>query len=346
MQNSRFVVLTGHLNDYPLSDLIGILRHQRKTGRLLIECPTTPASFYFEEGELVDVQLDSLVGLQAVCVAMAQPASPFNFNPLIRPSQRSIDNSLQRVVSELFGCWDESPLQIDTVSTAQALPPIERAVTPEVPAAPAIKSGGEVLALPAFVPPNKQNRTILAMAAAGLMMLGLSSVIAVTGGFQRKEKSVGPAASTTENQSGRVSENSTESSSAASETGKVVTSHNDSQKLKESASVNPQDRRRDSKIAANSENAASVRESTVLSEPVKEAPAETRNAPRDSASSVQWVDVVMHVENGRVLQAAIANHKSGVDGYEALALRIARQRRYPANATGQETVRIRVTRPE
>jgi hypothetical protein len=37
MQNSRFVVLTGHLSNYPLSDLIGILRHQKKTGRLLIE---------------------------------------------------------------------------------------------------------------------------------------------------------------------------------------------------------------------------------------------------------------------------------------------------------------------
>ena len=30
MQPSRFVILTGHLNDYPLSDLVGILRHQRR----------------------------------------------------------------------------------------------------------------------------------------------------------------------------------------------------------------------------------------------------------------------------------------------------------------------------
>ena len=345
MQNSRFVVLTGHLSDYPLSDLVGILRHQRKTGRLLIEYPTTPASFYFEEGEVVDVQLDKLAGLQAICVAMAQPASSFNFNPLIRPSQRSIDNSLQRVVSELFGCWDESPLQIDADSTAPALPTIDLPINPEVQAERPGLSGGEVLALPAFIPPAKQSRTILTMAAAGLLMLGLSSVIAVTGGFQPKGIAAGLAASASENQTGRTPQSATESA-APGEQGKEVTSHYDWQKSKAVVSVAQQDRRRDSKIPPNSENAISVAESPARPEPAKLVPPETGNAPKDSPSNAQWVDVVMHVENGRVLQAAIANHKSGVDGYEALALRIARQRRYPANATGQETVRIRVTRPE
>jgi len=45
-----------------------------------------------------------------------------------------------------------------------------------------------------------------------------------------------------------------------------------------------------------------------------------------------------------VLNASIANHKSGMDSYEALALRIARQRRYPPTATGGETVTISVNR--
>src|SRR5215204_2535513 len=120
MQNERFVVLTGHLSNYPLSDLVGILRHQRKTGRLLIEYPKGPASFYFREGELVDAQLDNLSGLQAVCVAVAQPASSFNFNPLINPPKRSIENSMQRVVSEILGCWDENGLEIDTIAPSRS----------------------------------------------------------------------------------------------------------------------------------------------------------------------------------------------------------------------------------
>ncbi|MGI8838956.1 MAG: hypothetical protein ACR2H4_20310 [Pyrinomonadaceae bacterium] len=53
----------------------------------------------------------------------------------------------------------------------------------------------------------------------------------------------------------------------------------------------------------------------------------------------------MKIENGRVSQASIANHKAGMDSYEALALRIARQRRYASKVTGEETVRIRLTQP-
>jgi len=340
MQNSRFVVLMGHLDDYPLSDLVGILRHQRKTGRLLIEYPNTPASFYFEEGELVDVQIDELTGLQAICMAIAQPASPFNFNPLIRSAQRSLDHSLQRVVSELFGCWDESPLQINTVSTPAALSTMDLPVTPEIPADPPVLKGPEVLALPAFVPPATQNRTIRATAAAGLMLLGISSVIAVTGGFQRKGVSDALATSSTENQTAAVRQSAAESITPR-EPGRAVSSHSEWQKS--TAQTNA---RRDSRLASTSENSTSVKESTTVADPAKELAPDAKTASKENVLNAQWVDVVMHVENGRVLQAAIANHKSGVDSYEALALRIARQRRYPTNATGPQTVRIRVAKPE
>ena len=131
MQHSRFLVLTGHLNDYPLSDLVGILRHQQKTGRLLIEYPNSPASFFFNEGELVDAQLDNLSGLQAVCVALAQPPSSFNFNPLIRPTRRSIENSLQKVVSELLGCWGENELEVEKIAPGEAVDHNQRPFSPQ-----------------------------------------------------------------------------------------------------------------------------------------------------------------------------------------------------------------------
>ena len=118
MENDRFVVLTGHLSNYPLSDLVGILRHQRKSGRLLIEYPKGPATFFFQNGELIDARMNELTGLQAICVALAQPEASFNFNPLIQSPRRSIEPSLQRAVSELFGCWDESALQIEAMRWA------------------------------------------------------------------------------------------------------------------------------------------------------------------------------------------------------------------------------------
>jgi hypothetical protein len=52
----------------------------------------------------------------------------------------------------------------------------------------------------------------------------------------------------------------------------------------------------------------------------------------------------MQIENGRVLKASIAHPKPGMDGYEALALRIARQRRFPATTSGAETVTISVNK--
>src|SRR5215813_290384 len=121
MQNERFVVLTGHLNNYPLSDLVGILRHQKKSGRLLIEYPKGPATFFFQNGELIDARMNDLVGLQAICVALAQPEASFNFNPLIQSPRRSIESSLQRAVSELFGCWDESAVQIESAASPVAV---------------------------------------------------------------------------------------------------------------------------------------------------------------------------------------------------------------------------------
>src|SRR4051795_7001689 len=132
MQNERFVVLTGHLSNYPLSDLVGILHHQRKSGRLLIEYAKGPATFFFQNGELIDAHMNELTGLQAICVALAQPEASFNFNPLIQSSRRSIEASLQRAVAELFGCWDESALQIETTLLPQ---PEIRALPPAPPAA-------------------------------------------------------------------------------------------------------------------------------------------------------------------------------------------------------------------
>src|ERR1041385_6486385 len=165
MQSNRFVVLTGHLSNYPLSDLVGILRHQRKSGRLLIEYPKGPATFFFQNGELIDARLNDLTGLQAICVALAQPEASFNFNPLIQSPRRSIEPSFQRAVAELFGCWDDSPLQIEAATAPQP----------------------EILALPPAPPLVVHRRSALLITAAVLVVIGLSVVIIVTGSFTNNE---------------------------------------------------------------------------------------------------------------------------------------------------------------
>jgi hypothetical protein len=281
MQNSRFVVLTGHLSNYPLSDLVGILRHQRKSGRLLIEYPKGPATFFFQDGELIDARMNELSGLQAICVALAQPEASFNFNPLIQSPRRSIEPSLQRAVSELFGCWDESALQIETTPAA----------------AP------EVLALPPAPPALVRQRSLLLGAAAIVIVAGLSTVIAVTGGFKKDQPAAAPSQPT------------------------------QAQAVPATAQVElPVHQAAPAPVAKSKRPKAERKEEKQTPEPEPE-------------QIAQPIRVVMQIENGRVLKASIANHKSGMDNYEALALRIARQRRFPSTTTGGETVTINV-RPE
>lgn len=281
MQHNRFLVLTGHLNQYPLSDLVGILRHQKKTGRLLIEYPKGPAMFFFQEGELIDARLNDLSGLQAICVALAQPDAAFNFNSLIPATRRSIEPSLQRAVSELFGCWDETALQIETTAATR----------------PAFERHAETLALPPAPPLSRlRQRPLLFMAAAVLIGIGLSTFIVVTAGFSASPPLVAQAPAPTQqpNPSSSVS------------------------------SVSP------SRPLVNSPR------------PKPRKPSNTDNTDKADQKQ-QAIKVVMQIENGRVVNASIANRKPGMDNYEALALRIARQRRFAPTTNGGQTVTISVS---
>jgi Domain of unknown function (DUF4388) len=346
MQNNRFVVLTGHLNDYPLSDLIGILRHQRKTGRLLIEYPQNPGIFYFQDGELVDVQLGTLTGLQAICVVVTQPASTFNFNPLIRPTRRSIDNSLQRVVSELFGCWDDSPAQIESTATN---------VLPDPAPIPAVEPAPERLALPPATTEilplgfaatvTTQNRLVLGLTAAGVMMLGLSSIIAVSRSSRGRASVVEPTATLA-----AKPELAAEPIGDQLPTSRVEPRKPPIERTKEVKSSSEQNRHAVSSSTSSPEqNKVDTPRGTPIAAPAIQttpAPRQEADKPAQAGSKYQMIDVVMQIEDGRVQQASISNQRSGMGAYEAMALRIARQRRYPPKTKGQETVRIRVDQPD
>lgn len=295
MQNERFVVLTGHLSNYPLADLVGILRHQRKSGRLLIEYSKGPATFFFQNGELIDARMNELTGLQAICVALAQPEASFNFNPLIQSSRRSIESSYQRAVAELFGCWDESFAQIEAAAAPQP----------------------EVLALPPAPSVIVRKRSLFLIGAAIAIAVALSIVIALIGGLNNNaaaETAVQPTQTHVVPIDGAETEISKEP---------ITTVIKPSRKEEKRNT-------QEAKPAVKTQT-----EAVAEAQPVKEP------APEPASQSIK---VVMQIENGRVLKASIANPKPGMDSYEALALRIARQRRYPATANGGQTVTINVNK--
>lgn len=59
--------------------------------------------------------------------------------------------------------------------------------------------------------------------------------------------------------------------------------------------------------------------------------------------SSRAIAVVVQIDEGRVTEAYIRDHQAGLGAYEATALRLARQRRYPKDITRKETVTLQVT---
>jgi hypothetical protein len=327
MENNRFVVLTGHLSKHPLPDLVGILRQQRKTGRLLIEYPKGPATLFFENGDLIDVRLNELKGLQAVCVLLAQPEASFNFNPLIRSSERSIEPALERVVSELFGHWEE-PVQIE----GSASTPSPKSIR-EIDAPPIISIEGrraEPLALPPANIRRLRQTSRFVIAVAVLIIIGISTVIALTGSLSRVESQW--AAADQRNQL------SAQPDIVTANPTRIADGANATMRNRRIPSAESRRTANRPAVSGETETSAAASGSTNTKEATKLATA--------GASSSEPIKVVMHIENGRVLKAAIANHTSGMDSFEALALRIARQRRYPTAKTGPETVTITVNKLE
>jgi len=279
MQGTSFVALMGHLNDYPLADLIGILRHQRKTGRLLIEYSMSPCSLYFVEGDLVDAQLNSMGGLQAVLIALSQPNASFNFNPLIQPPRHSINASSQKVILELLGCWEEKTIDVEAVpGNGRAFSASRAPVTEATPighAEEALPRAKEVLALPASSlerASRRRQRQMLVASAVISLLVSLLTVGALTRWLIRRDISA-----------------------AFSE--------------------------------LNQKRSAGGGESS-------------------TGANAQTIKVSVRIEKGRVRQASVEEHRPGLEAYEALALRIARARRYNTTTSGQDTMSVRINSPD
>jgi hypothetical protein len=74
---------------------------------------------------------------------------------------------------------------------------------------------------------------------------------------------------------------------------------------------------------------------------VTEAP---QPVPKPAAARKEFLEIAVQlsIEDGRVAGAQIENRQPGAEAYEATALQIARQRRYPPGTSRTETVVVRV----
>ena len=317
VERTQFVVLAGHLDEQPLPDLIRRLRVQRKSGRLQVEYPDGPAAFFFDEGQLVDARLGTLRGVDAVYAALSLGGAPLTFTPLVRPPERSIDRQGQRFVEDLIegprreglgeikaaGRELDAPTQGAPRGTALQLPPAAEIVAPLEHRLTAVEE--------AIIDTSRRfSRERLVYALVISFLAGLS-LVATLGAFFDPfgPRGASPAQTSLSNRAAGAG--------AAAPPAAATT---DAAQKAEPAATEPEP------LVPSAAAVIGTRK------------AEGFAVPRGGLV----VQVLVEVENGRVVDARVWNPRPGADAYEAVALRMARERRYPETFSGGERLRIRV----
>lgn len=90
--------------NHTLLGMIEIISSNRDSGRLEIAAAATTGAFFFKEGKLLDAELGSLTGFQAVNAALSMRDAQCTFNPLISmPASTSITSNERIVLKRFFG---------------------------------------------------------------------------------------------------------------------------------------------------------------------------------------------------------------------------------------------------
>ncbi|HEX6623888.1 MAG TPA: DUF4388 domain-containing protein [Pyrinomonadaceae bacterium] len=332
VDRTEFVVLTGHLDEQPLPDLIRRLRVQRKSGRLQVEYDDGPGSFFFEDGQLVDARLGTLRGLEALYAALSLDGASFNFNPLVRPPERSIDRQAQKFIWDLVEAPRREGLaEIDVagreLDAAAAPPALPQNAPLQLPAAAELMAPIEerLTAIEETIISTSRRftRERLFYALVISFLAGLSLVATLNAVFDplgpapaSPTAAAFPARPTSE---AAVNKDRQEAGAAVREGAAPPATSDSNRKTQPATEPSPP--------------------------PVPKAAAVigTRRAEGLPASRREYVvQVLVEVKDGRVTDARVWNPRPGAGAYEAVALKLARERTYPASFNGGERLRISV----
>jgi len=317
------MALTGHLSDLSLSELIEFFCNQRKTGQLKVLYPQGPGYFYLQAGSVVDARIGVLRGIDAVYYALTLPNAKFEFGGASESSERTINQPWTQVVLEGLRRLDEG-----IVPTA-AFPPDYHAENdlPGVRDQETSFTELESLRVPSFLSfmgtDSVGKRKFVIAGAVVFAVLASVAAIGVPAGWYRHARTAAAAsqaastASTTEASSPVVA--AVPNKEVASSERSPADDHSDEaaiaakrQREKEKA------RAREEKLSASPAPGSAPAVPTVVNEAGK---------PGSKRISV----TVTYDESGRVTQAS---------GGDASAIRIARQKRFPAGKAGSATITI------
>jgi hypothetical protein len=370
-----------NFNDRPLLEVIALLSSREESGRLKIT-GTTRGAFFFRRGKLVDAHMGPFSGFQAVNLAVSVGRVELSFDPSI-PSQLSNFHvaSERHILKARFGIEaadpkvEESAAILDqqepvvakvtrpaelpgevvtaaakpeaTVSTAarrqperaQSIPRTVQTISPVDKLEPKLRER-EIISLPRRLHDSSPPRKFAAVAGFAVFGLIIPLSVALVSHWTNSSEARPSLVAQPEPAAGVANPSAAESSQTIP-----------SEEIKPASLEEPHVISRQSPI----EIASDASESTTSPSPAKAQPAaeEAVNVPAKSSESPvptepaqaasQTIAVVVEINEGHVTEAYVKTPQHGMAAYEATALRLARQRRFPKGTNRRETINLQVT---
>ena len=344
------MALSGQLSDLSLAELIEFFCNQRKSGRLKVSYPRAPGFFYFQKGALVDAKIGALSGVEAIYYALTLENASFKFSASFEPTRRTIHQPWAQVALEGLRRMDEGiaptdafPEGYDTsacMEDADGAKEITCAEDEESESILPLRVRGDAsddkapLSLTVENAAGGGRRVLIYGAIAAAVIISLAAVGFPAGWYKKKAVNPPqPAAAGVEQQvtsnpgsnpSGQPSSETEETTPTEQAAGPV----NDGAALAARREREARDRERwkAAQEKADADNPGATNPATFAT---TEAAKKPEAAKPKTSTTVQ----VTYDEAGRVTQAS---------GGDANALRIARQKRFPAGKAGSATVTIPV----
>lgn len=320
------MALTGHLSDLSLSELIEFFCNQRKTGQLKVLYPQGPGHFYLQTGSVVDARIGVLRGIDAVYYALTLPNAKFEFGGASPATERTINQPWTQVVLEGLRRLDEG------IVPTNAFPPDYHEENDSQGISEPETSFNELesLRVPSFLSfmgtESFGKRKFVIAGAVAFAVLASVAAIGVPAGWYGNARTAAVATqaastvSTTEPSSPAVAEVPL-NEEASSESSQGVDPN-------ENAALAAKRQREREKARAREEKSSGLNQPAPGS-----AAAAPTNVVTEAAKpgSKKIAVTVTYDESGRVTQAS---------GGDASAIRIARQKRFPAGKGGSATITI------
>jgi hypothetical protein len=334
------MALTGELSDLSLAELIEFFCNQRKSGRLKLIYSIGPGYFYLQAGSVVHARIGSLRGIEAVYYALTLPNASFTFSPAFEAPEHTINQPWTSVVLEGLRRMDEGVEPGNPFGEHQVLPEEEPDSIKEEPLAisynkedllseilspPEVEAMAEFLSRPESGSPwMKKPWTLGAVFAAVALII---AVVGVPWGLYARSKAAKLAneAKPSSAQSSQPSNQSAATNQAVVTPSETIQPAPNSDAADLAAKRLREERAKERAKAQEAARLSAQNPPTANDSALPKAQSSTTSGPKKVTVQVTYD------ENGRVTQAS---------GGDATALRIARQKRFPAGKAGSATITI------